>query len=325
MSLSMLVHRKGKRLPLAVGLSALLLIAIVIAVLANRGGGNGDSAPASGPNAEQAEHGEEHSDIYAIDVGTRRLRSVTHHPPAQQPSWSHDDRIAFSFADCDECFSKLGYIDPSGRQQVAVRTRVTHLFQPTWSPDSRAIAVVALGRGIYSVALKDRTMRKLTSGQSDEAPSWSPRSDWIAFDKQVSGTNYDLYMVNAATRQVRRLTHDRRPQTNPSWSGDGSRIAFAEQQANGNWAIVTIKRDGSGRKRVTNPRTSAQEPSWSPDGRQIAFIQQGLDKASLAVVDANGSSKPEVLTGRSLFPARPTWSPNGESVAFAARAVPGPG
>ena len=44
MSLSMLVHRKGKRLPLAVGLAALLLIAIVIAVLANRGGGNGDSA-----------------------------------------------------------------------------------------------------------------------------------------------------------------------------------------------------------------------------------------------------------------------------------------
>ena len=322
----MLVHRKGKRLPLAVGLSALLLIAIVIAILvANRGSGNGGSAPASGPNADEAEHAEEHSDIYVIDVGSRRLRSVTHHPPAQQPAWSNDNRIAFSAADCDECFSKLGYTDPSGRKQVAVRTRVTHLFQPTWSPDSRAIAVVALGRGIYSVALKDRTMRKLTSGQSDEAPSWSPRSDWIAFDKQVSGTNYDLFMVNAVTLRVRRLTRDRLPQTNPSWSGDGSRIAFAEQQANGNWAIVTMRRDGSGRKQVTNARTSAQEPSWSPDGREIAFIQQWLDKASLAIVDANGRSKPKILTGKSLFPARPTWSPNGDSVAFAARAVPAPG
>jgi TolB protein len=315
----MLVHRKGKRLPLVVGLSALLLIAIAISLLASRGNGNGGSAPIPGQDAAQADH--DHSDIYVIDVGTRRLRSVTHHPPAQQPSWSRDNRIAFSAADCDECFSKLGYTDPSGTKQVAVRTRVTHLFQPTWSPDGRTIAVVALGRGIYSVALGDRTMRRLTSGQSDEAPSWSPRSDWIAFDKQVSGTNYDLFMVNAATRQVRRLTHDRLPQTNPSWSGDGSRIAFAEQRANGNWAIAAMRRDGSGRTQVTSGRTSAQEPSWSPDGRQIAFIQQGLDKASLAIVDADGRSNPRILTGKSLFPARPTWSPNGESVAFAARAV----
>ena len=322
MSLSMLVHRKGKRLSLAVGLSALLLIAIVISVVANRGSGNGGSTPGPGPNGDQAQHAGDHTDIYVIDVGSRRLSSVTHHPPAQQPSWSRQNRIAFSASDCDECFSKLGYTDPTGRSQVTVRTRVTHLFQPTWSPDGRTIAVVALGRGIYTVALKDRTMRRLTSGQSDEAPSWAPRSGWIAFDKQVSGTNYDLYMVNAATRQVRRLTRDRLPQTNPSWSADGSRIAFAEQQANGNWAIVTMRRDGSGRKRVTNARTSAQEPSWSPDGRRIAFIQQGLDKASLAIIDANGRSKPKILTGKSLFPARPSWSPNGQSVAFAASSSP---
>jgi TolB protein len=314
-----------KWIRIAAAVSAALLIAIVIAATAGQGDGDGGpaqvqqeaSSPTS-PPSQEGEHGAHFTDIYVIDVRSRHLKRLTEYQLAQQPSWSANGRIAFSSANDDESYARLFEVDPRGVNQVLIRAAVRHLFHPTWSPDGHSIAAVALGRGIYSVSLRDRRTRKLTSGQSDEAPAWAPRGNWIAFDKRVAGANYDLFAVNAVTRKVKRLTRDHLQQTNPSWSPDGSKLVFAEQQRSGNWAIVTMKVGGSDRKRVTGSKLSAQEPTWSPDGRRIAFIKQGLDRAALAVLDLNGKPRPRVLTGKKLFPSKPTWSPDGRRIAFSA-------
>jgi Tol biopolymer transport system component len=267
---------------------------------------------------EKDEHAND-SHIFLVNVRSSTIKELTSGQIAQQPSWAPAKRITFTAADCDDsCWSKLYYIDPQGRNQVLVQVKATHhLFHPTWSPDGRRIAAVALGRGIFSVPAGGSKIRKLTKGQSDEAPDWSPNSDWIAFDKRIGGTNYDIFAVNDVTRKVKRLTHDQRQQTNPAWSPDGSRIAFAEQQSNGAWAIFTMRVDGSGRKRVTGKDYSAQEPSWSPDGNRIAFVKQSLDRASIAVVGVDGG-RVRTLTGKTLYPSTPTWSPDGRAIAFSA-------
>jgi TolB protein len=252
-----------------------------------------------------------------LNLRSGRLKPVTGNQIAQQPAWAPNRRIAFSAADCDDsCYSQLFYVDKNGVNQVLVQINAKHhLFHPTWSSDGR-LAAVALGRGIFFVSPGGRRSHVLTTGQSDEAPDWSPRGDWIAFDKQVSGTNYDIFAVNASTRKVRRLTHDARQQTNPAWSPDGSRLAFAEEQPSGSWTIVTMRADGSGRKHVTGSDISAQEPAWSPDGKRIAFVKQGLDKASIAIVSSHGG-RARTVTRASLFTSTPTWSPDGLNIAFA--------
>jgi Tol biopolymer transport system component len=318
-----LLSARGIRI--AAASAALILIAIGVVVTSGSGGDGGGSSSSraqqgESPPARDPESHEHFSNIYVLDLGSRRIKRVTSYQLAQQPTWSPSKRIGFSSAECDdECYAKLFYIDARGRDQVLVPAKkARHLFHPTWSPDGRSMAAVALGRGIYTVSL-DRKTRRLTSGQSDEAPAWSPRSDWIAFDKQLEGTtNYDLFAVNAVTGKTRRLTRDRLQQTNPSWSPDGSRLAFAQQGRNGRWAIFTMGADGSDRKRVTRGSASAQEPSWSPDGTKIAYIRQGLDQAWLAVADLDGGTKPRILTGKRLFAANPAWSPDGRQIAFSA-------
>jgi Tol biopolymer transport system component len=293
-------------------------------VTAGDGGGSGrsgttSSAPPQKTPAEQETEEHAHdSDIYVVDLRTHRLKKVTSGQIAQQPSWAPNKRITFTAADCDDsCFSKLFYVDRNGINQVLVQVKANHhLFHPTWSSDGR-IAAVALGRGIFSVSPSEPKPHKLTSGQSDEAPHWAPKGNWIAFDKRVSGTNYDIFAVNAVTRKVKRLTHDPRQQTNPAWSPDGSRLAFAEQQSSGTWAIVTMRIDGSDRHRITGRDFSAQEPSWSPDGRRIAFVKQSLDRASIAVVGLDGRHA-RTVTSKNLFASTPVWSPDGESLAFSA-------
>jgi Tol biopolymer transport system component len=302
------------------------LIAVAIAATAGKGGDNSDpsssasSAPVpAGPNQtdEAASEHAHDSNIYVMSLGSRRLKRLTDGQIAQQPSWAPNDRIAFSAADCDDsCWSQLFYVDSKGINQVLVQVNAKHhLFHPTWSADGRLAAVV-LGRGIFSFSPSRRKPHALTTGQSDEAPDWSPKGDWIAFDKRVRETNYDIFAVNAVTRKIRRLTHDSKQQTNPNWSPDGSMLAFSEQEPSGRWAIVTMRRDGSARKRITGNGISAQEPAWSPDGKRIAFVKQGLDTASVAVIDRDGKHL-RTLTRKSLFVSTPAWSPDGRSIAFA--------
>jgi Tol biopolymer transport system component len=265
-----------------------------------------------------------HSNIYVVDVASGDLTQPTNHigEGAREPSWESDGEIAFSAQACDECPSEIAQVGASDPGQATVETPVKHVFQPSAAPDGHRLAVVALGRGIYSVDATAGTAKRLTEGPSDEAPAWSGNGEWIAFQRQIRGTNYDLFAVHAGTGKERRLTNDARQQTNPSWSPDGTRIAFSEQQTNGKWAIFTMNADGTGRKRITPTETSAQEPSWSPDGTRIAFILQGLDRAAVAIIAASGNGTPETLTEETLFPARPTWSPDGERIAFSAIVVP---
>ena len=307
-----LLRTRKSRLITAVGAALLVIAAIAIGVATSA------QPPESGTAVDSHS---EHADIWVVDVQTRELRRATLNADALEPSWSTDGEIAFSTQSCDECFSEI-HIDASGSTEIPVDTTVRHLFQPSWAPDGHRVAVVRLGHGIFIADDRTRTATRLTYGPSDEAPAWSPGGEWIAFDKLVKNTNYDLFAVHAVTAERRQLTRDSAAQTHPAWSPDGSRLAFAEQQSNGKWAIFTMGFDGNGRKRVTGSQISAQEPSWSPDGKKIAFILQELDAAAVAVIDADGSGSAVKLTDRSLYPARPTWSPGGTSIAFSARTAP---
>jgi Tol biopolymer transport system component len=299
-----------------VGVIAIVVLAASAAILL--GVADSASPPESGPAVETHV---EHSYIYTVDVDTGKLTQETNHQGegALEPSYSAQGDIVFSTMDCDECASTLEEVDPDvpGAAPAPIDAQVQHLFQPSWAPGGRRVATVALGRGIYIVDVQDGTARRLTSGPADEAPDWAPVGGSVAFHRQVSGTNYDIFAVDVATGQERRLTEDRRQQTNPAWSPDGTRLAFAEQRSSGKWAIVTMRADGTGAKRVTSGAISAQEPTWSPDGERIGFVLQELDRATIATIPAGGGA-PRRLTDRSIFPSKPTWSPDGRTIAFAA-------
>lgn len=296
---------------LAVVLTAAGALAFGVAISAD--------PPESGPAVDSHSA---HADIWVVNVETRELRRATLNADALEPSWSPEGELAFSTQSCDECSSEI-HLDTSGSSEIPVEATVRHLFQPSWAPDGKRVAVVRLGHGLFAVDVANRSAKRLTTGTSDEAPAWSPNGDWVVYERLVKNANYDLYAVHTETGAKRRLTKDPAAQTRAAWSPDGTRLAFAEQQSNGRWAIVTMGFDGNGRKRVTTSQISAQEPAWSPDGKRIAFIHQGLDRASVAVIDADGGGSVEQLTDpQELFAARPTWSPGGTSIAFSAIAVP---
>ena len=71
---------------------------------------------------------------------------------------------------------------------------------------------------------------QVTSGPAaDLNPNWSPRCDFLAFERR-SGTNYDIWTVRLATGELTRLTSGPAADTDPVWSPDGGAIAFTSNR-----------------------------------------------------------------------------------------------
>jgi TolB protein len=312
----------------ALASAALISLAGVVAIVSS-GSEERDSMRPSDKSPALA-HPPEHpsfvpsgsTNIYAIDVGTRALEQLTGNNDEQlasEPVWSARGGIIFSEASSPEVPAKLLLVNPDGSGRRNVPARASGLYQPSWAPDGRKIAATRFGSGIHVLDVRTGSVRRLKkTSEVDDAPVWSPDGKTIVFQRRVTGTNWELYRIEATGRGLRRLTRDPLQQINPAWSPDGSRLAFAEQQRNGNWAISSMEIDGSDRRLLTDPRRSYQDPAWSPDGKKIALVLQGGSRDSIAVIDADGG-RPVRITPRSLVaPTNPSWSPNSKKVVFAA-------
>ncbi len=89
----------------------------------------------------------------------------------------------------------------------------------------------------------------------------------------TEGKGHDLYVVNLATKGVKRLTTTGEGggnNINPSWSSKNV-IAFAFAVKGGEYDLYEIQPDGSGLTRLTNTSWNEICPSWSPNGDEIAF------------------------------------------------------
>ena len=198
-----------------------------------------------------------------------------------------------------------------------VRPAVPHvdwkLWNPSWSPDGRALAAVSnrftSNLEIYLFFFDPdggaAGYRALTNHRgADHQPAWSPDGARIAFVSDRTGEG-DLYLVPATGGDPVRLTQGA-PASRPSWSPDGERIAFSQE----------------GDIRSVDPLTGAVAvlsdapeweayPAWSPGGGRIAFSADG----ELAILDLQQGTRRRITRGYSHV-AFPSWSPDQAFIAF---------
>lgn len=186
---------------------------------------------------------------------------------------------------------------------------------PAYAPDGRRLAFVLSGgagydesgqkpRGPLATADDDGTgfqvLPQLT--EEDGQPAWSPQGTSLVF-RGKSGSNYDLYIVNADGSGLRRLTDHPAADSDPVWSSrGGGRIAFTRM---GN--LFAVRPDGSGLRRLT--LRGGTEPAWAPDGRRIAFTRG----YNVYVMRADGSRLRRLTRKGGVTPV---WSPDGKWLLF---------
>lgn len=80
-------------------------------------------------------------------------------------------------------------------------------------------------------------------------PTWSPDGTKVAFASNQDG-DWNIYVIDLATDEVKRLTGDSANDVAPAWSPDGNQISFSSDR-NGDWEIYVMRADGTDVKPLT--------------------------------------------------------------------------
>ncbi|MFA5975984.1 MAG: Tol-Pal system beta propeller repeat protein TolB [Elusimicrobiota bacterium] len=153
-------------------------------------------------------------------------------------------------------------------QQIRRLTRSTGVdTSPAFSPNGQQMAFVSDRSGnpeLYTMDVTGANVQRLTYGQWADGPAWSPRGDWIAYERQRSQGRFDIYVMESSGRNSHVISEAGARNENPSWSPDGRFIAYASDREGGRSRICLMAADGSSPHCVGDIDGDSTSPSWGP-------------------------------------------------------------
>lgn len=161
------------------------------------------------------------SDIFKMDLATRRLTRLTDNPAIDvSPSMSPDGR-RIGFTSDRGGTQQIYVMNSDGSNQKRISFGEGRYQTPVWSPRGDLIAFTRQyqGRFYIGVIRPDGTgERLLTESYLDEGPTWSPNGRVLMFYREASpGAGPSLWSVDLTGRNLRRV---RTPAdaSDPAWS-----------------------------------------------------------------------------------------------------------
>jgi Tol biopolymer transport system component len=237
-----------------------------------------DGEPSWSPDAVRVTYAAEQNgrrDIFAMNSDGTGVYAVANDGSADEaaPAYSPDGASIAYDADIDGN-REIYVVGTNGSNRVRLTNHPARDQAPAWSPDGRKIAFVSDREAppsfdLYLMNADGTGVERLTSSGNNRAPQFSPDGTRIAFH-----SNRDVYVLDLATRQLRRLTHEQQTGDGmyPTWSRDSGRIAFMTARS-GSMQIFVMNADGSNQKPLVRmPTGNAIEPRWSPKDDRVLFV-----------------------------------------------------
>jgi TolB protein len=215
-------------------------------------------------------------DIYTVAADGSNVTRLTTDPGRDDyPSWTADGRVVWqkdpsgSFA-CP-CNAWIMNADGSGKQQLDTGGNA---FAPAASPRGNKLVFgsdAGATFGLFTMQLNGHTRRQITQpaagGGGDFQPRWSPSGGDIAFLRDTTGADNDIWLVHSDGSGLRRLTNTpSRPEFSLSWAPDGSELLFFAQDPDG-LHLYAMHPDGSGETRLSTIPSAPLTEDFSGSSR----------------------------------------------------------
>lgn len=122
-------------------------------------------------------------------------------------------------------------------------------------------------------------------------PAWSPDGRNIAFesDRDAKRDQNDIYIMDVASGEVRRLTYHPLYDGNAAWSPNGDWLAFVSSR-DGLTSLYVIDASGEEIRRLLDPTQGAWDPAWDSSGELIYYSTVRQGRAQTNVVDVESGS-----------------------------------
>lgn len=185
---------------------------------------------------------------------------LKHPGGAQEPCYSPDgQKLAFTAQ--EDGVSKVFVWDLTRRNWLAVSHGGHQESSPCWTPDSRGLIICRDQSAL--VLLRDGAESVLVESESgwNAAPDLSPDGgNRLVFMSNRDG-NPEIYLLEIASKRVKRLTDNPAYDSQPRFSVDGKRIVFSSRGEDGVSRLFSMNTDGTRLSPLT-PDSSGEDPQW---------------------------------------------------------------
>jgi dipeptidyl aminopeptidase/acylaminoacyl peptidase len=193
---------------------------------------------------------------------------------------------------------------------------VTSVSDPRIHPDGRRIAFTVTtidpdeDRYRSSLWLWDGEVRRLTFGEGDSSPRWSPDGQSLAFVRKgpKKDDSTQLAIMPSDGGEARIVTSFELGVQAPRWSPDGSRVLVVATEWFGEWANLDKDERARRPRRVTGFDARLDNEGWLNDRRSYAYLVDPSGRDNTRRVGKGVESESGVA-----------WSPDGSKVAMITR------
>ncbi len=259
---------------------------------------------------------EGNSDIYAVNLGDRRLVRLTWEAAEDRdPAFSPDGR-ELAFASRRDGNWEIYRMDMATGLITRLTFTNTYEAAPTWSPDGQWLALESYRNNNLDIYLIDRngnqTIRLTSNAAPDFAPAWSPDGRYIAFVSYREG-NKDIfiYSLDKSEQEAVNLTHSPdRDEDHPTWSHDGTRLAYTSGRPGDQVIYVNTFDWKTGKMTDSHVELLGQgtAPTFSPDDTSLGFVYNRDEQGYLVVASLYGWGLAQQAFGGREIIRHPTWS-----------------
>jgi TolB protein len=183
------------------------------------------------------------------------------------PAWSPDGS-QLMFMSSMNGSPELFVADASGQRPKRITFSSGASTSPSWNPKTGQQVAFVSDRGgipqLYVMNADGSSQSKIDLPDMGYVidPAWSPNGQLLSFSWRRPNGNYDLYVMEIATRQLVELTRDVGRNERPSWAPDGRHLVF-ESTRTGTRQIWSMLADGTAARQLTMQGQN-ESPNWSP-------------------------------------------------------------
>jgi len=251
-------------------------------------------------------------------------RAITRPPGGKfRPRYSPDGtRLAYALdLDGSESFH-IGMFDLAVSRHIDLTPDIAFAHQPniSWSPDSRALAVLSDAGGHFACYILPAGGGSARLVLDVDHPCWdahwSPSGGWIAVEVEWYGQDRSIFLINVHDGGTRQLQQGGEVLNamHPAWSPDGHTLAFCADT--GGWYRLGLYELASGTIRwLEASEGDDTNPAWSADGRRLVCVHTRGADTSLRVHDLVNPTASAYRLAPGIF-SHPRFAREGGSLLF---------
>lgn len=183
------------------------------------------------------------------------------------PSFTPDGTKMLFSSTLDGRYTQIYIANADGSGTRPLSTSRAIEMEAKVNPKTGRDIVFVSGRGgpqqIYRMNLDGAGVERLTDGTGEAAnPAWHPDGQVIAFKwtRGFAPGNWNVFIMDVASRETAQLTHGAGRNENPSWAPDGRHLVFSSNRS-GKFQIYSMLVDGTEVRRLTGTGNNTM-PVW---------------------------------------------------------------